>query len=215
MKSHARLLVAILLALVVGVASTACGGGSSHSAMGHDSSDMSSTGMMGSESDGTTHSAAQMGTGHKADVLFTQRMIPHHQQAVEMANLALDPAHEASAAVKDLATRIKTAQTTEITDMTAWLKEWGAAAPSTDMEHMGDNGMGMMATVDMTALANAKGAAFDRLWLEGMIGHHEGAVTMASHIATRGMDPRVLKLSNAIEQSQTAEIAKMRALLNQ
>lgn len=202
MQSRTRLLVAILLTIVVGAASAACGTDSLHSGMGHNDSTMQ-------------HSPEQMGTGGKADVMFTQEMIPHHQQAVDMANLALDPAHEASPAVKDLAARIKTAQAAEIADMTAWLKEWGASAPSTHMEHMGENGMGMMSTDQMAALEDAKGAAFDRLWLEGMIQHHEGALMMASHIADRGDDARVQKLSGAIEQSQTAEIAEMKQLLGE
>ena len=65
------------------------------------------------------------------------------------------------------------------------------------------------------ALEDAKGTTFDRLWLEGMIQHHEGALMMASHIADRGDDARVQKLSGAIEQSQTAEIAEMKQLLGQ
>ena len=85
------------------------------------------------------------------------------------------------------------------------------------MDHgsMDHDAMGMMSSDDMKALADAKGAAFDRLWVEGMIMHHEGALTMASQIATRGDDARVQQLSDAIEQSQTAEITEMRALLNQ
>jgi uncharacterized protein (DUF305 family) len=75
--------------------------------------------------------------------------------------------------------------------------------------------MGMMSGDAMIALEDAKGTTFDRLWLEGMIQHHEGALMMASHIADRGDDARVQKLSVAIEQSQTAEIAEMKQLLGQ
>jgi uncharacterized protein (DUF305 family) len=156
-----------------------------------------------------------MGTGREADVMFTQEMIPHHEQAVEMADLALDPVREASPAVQALAKRIKAAQSAEIVDMKAWLREWDAAATSEHMEHMGENGMGMMSTAQMTALSEATGAAFDRLWLEGMIEHHEGALMMASHIAERGEDPRVQQLSQAIDSSQTAEITEMKQLLDQ
>ncbi|MSO46914.1 MAG: DUF305 domain-containing protein [Thermoleophilia bacterium] len=194
------------LLILVAVASTgsACGSGSGHGAMGHDETTM-------------THVADQMGTGQEADVMFVQEMIPHHQQAVEMADLALDPTHQASPAVKDLATRIKTAQAAEIVDMNAWLVEWGADPIDGQMDHgnMDHDAMGMMSSADMTALADAKGAAFDRLWLEGMIMHHEGALTMASHIATRGDDARVQQLSAAIEQSQKAEIVEMRTLLSE
>ncbi|MGI9188002.1 MAG: DUF305 domain-containing protein [Gaiellales bacterium] len=195
----------VALALVVVALPLAACGGSVHDVMGHDGSDMAH--------DGMTHSPAQMGTGRNADVMFTQEMIPHHQQAVAMADLALDPAHEASPAVKDLATRIKTAQTAEIADMNAWLEEWGADPVSGQM--MDHSAMGMMSSADMTALADAKGSAFDRLWLEGMILHHQGALTMASHIAERGDDPRVQTLSAAIEKSQAAEISEMKQLLGQ
>lgn len=205
MHTRLRMLAAVLLTLAVGVTAAACGTDSLHDAMGHDTSGMSH--------DGMTHSPAQMGTGRDADVMFTQEMIPHHQQAVVMADLALDPSHEASPAVQDLATRIKTAQTAEIADMTAWLKAWGADPVSGQM--MDHDGMGMMSAAAMTALENAKGPAFDRLWLEGMIAHHEGALMMASHIADRGDDARVQKLSEAIDQSQTAEIAEMKKLLGQ
>lgn len=205
MSTRIRLAAAILLALTVGVVATACGTDSFHSAMGHDDTGMAH--------DGMSHSPAQMGTGREADVMFTQQMIPHHQQAVTMADLALDPAHEASPAVRDLATRIKTAQAAEIADMKAWLAAWGADPVSGDM--MDHDGMGMMSAASMTALEQAKGPTFDRLWLEGMIQHHEGALMMASHIADRGEDAQVQQLSEAIDQSQTAEIAEMKQLLGQ
>lgn len=192
----------VLIALVAALPLAACGG-SMHDVMGHDDGAM-------------THDDAQMGTGRQADVMFTQEMIPHHQQAVEMADLALDPVHAASPEVRDLAGRIKRAQSAEIADMRAWLAEWGAdPAESGHMDHMGDSGMGMMSADAMEVLNGAKGAAFDRLWLEGMIQHHEGALMMADHIAERGDDPRVAKLSRAIDTSQTAEIAEMKQLLGQ
>jgi uncharacterized protein (DUF305 family) len=202
MTRRIRLLSTLLALVVVAAVAAGCGSDSLHSGMGHDDK-------------GTTHDAGQMGTGREADVMFTQEMIPHHQQAVEMANLALDPAYEASPAVQDLATRIKTAQAAEIADMNAWLEEWGAEPVDGQMDHgdMDHDAMGMMSAADMTALADAKGTAFDRLWLEGMIRHHDGALMMASHIDARGDDPRVQDLSAAIEQSQTAEIAEMKQLL--
>ena len=200
MNSRFRLLATVLLVVAAGVAATACGTDSMHSAMGHNDSTMQ-------------HSPEQMGTGRDADVMFSQQMIPHHQQAVAMADLALDPAHEASPAVQDLARRIKAAQTVEIAEMTSWLEAWGADPVSGHM--MDHDSMGMMSGDAMIALEDAKGTTFDRLWLEGMIQHHEGALMMASHIADRGDDARVQKLSVAIEQSQTAEIAEMKQLLGQ
>lgn len=190
-------LVASLL-LVVGVLTAGCGSDSVHDAMGHDDAGMAHDEMMG--------------TGQEADITFTQEMIPHHQQAVDMADLALDPARQAGADVRDLAQRIKTAQTAEIAMMNGWLQEWGADPAGGHMDH---GGMGMMSADDMAALENAKGAEFDRLWLEGMIAHHDGALMMASHVAERGADARVQKLADAIDASQTAEIAEMKQLLGQ
>jgi uncharacterized protein (DUF305 family) len=194
MRSRFTAFAAVLLIVAVGGVAAACGTGSDHSAMGHDDA--------GTTHDGMSHNSEQMGTGREADVMFTQEMIPHHER-------------EASPAVQALAKRIKAAQSAEIVDMKAWLREWDAAATSEHMEHMGENGMGMMSTAQMTALSEATGAAFDRLWLEGMIEHHEGALMMASHIAERGEDPRVQQLSQAIDSSQTAEITEMKQLLDQ
>ncbi|MGI9117756.1 MAG: DUF305 domain-containing protein [Gaiellales bacterium] len=211
MRTRSALLA--LLLIPVGLLAAGCGSDSLHDAMGHDGAGLSHDGMMGDDDGGaTTHSAAQMGTGRHADVMFTQQMIPHHQQAVEMADLALDPAHAASPAVQDLARRIKAAQTAEIAMMNGWLRAWGADPASGHMDH---GAMGMMSGADMTTLEDATGAAFDRLWLEGMIAHHAGALMMASHIADRGADPRVQKLAGAIDQSQAAEIAEMKKLLAQ
>ncbi len=204
-----RLLSVITLVLIVGLTSAACGSDSIRGALGQNDHDM-----------GMNDAAAQMGTGRQADVMFTQEMIPHHQQAVAMADLALDSTHQASHAVQDLARRIKAAQTTEIVDMRTWLKEWGVDDTSGGMDHgdMGNDsgmGMGIMSDAAMTKLESAQGADFDRLWLEGMIIHHEGALTMAAHIAERGDDARVQTLSTNIAQSQAAEIAEMRKLLAQ
>ncbi len=204
-----RLVSVITLVLIVGLTSAACGSDSIRGALGQNDHEM-----------GMNDGAAQMGTGRQADVMFTQEMIPHHQQAVAMADLALDSTHQASPAVQDLARRIKAAQTTEIVDMRTWLKEWGVDDTSGGMDHgdMGNDsgmGMGIMSDAEMTKLESAQGADFDRLWLEGMIIHHEGALTMASHIAERGDDARVQTLSTNIEKSQTAEIAEMRKILAQ
>ena len=199
-----RTLSLIAIVALAGLVATACGTDSLHDAMGHDESSMMS------------HDASQMGTGRTADAMFTQEMIPHHQQAIAMADLALDPARGARPEVQDLARRIKAAQTAEVADMRTWLREWGAADDAEQTGHMdhGDmNGMGMLSDTLMTALGDATGADFDRLWLEGMIAHHQGALMMASHISNRGADTRVHDLSGAITESQTAEIAEMRRLL--
>ncbi len=213
-RTARRFVSVITLVLVVGLTTAACGSDSIRGALGQNDHDMGAMGQ-----DGATE---MMGTGRDADVMFVQQMIPHHQQAVVMADLALDSTHQASPAVQELARGIKAAQTTEIADMRTWLKEWGVDDTSGDMgmDHgdMGDDsgmGMGMMSDAEMTKLESAQGADFDRLWLEGMIVHHNGALTMAAHMGELGDDARVQTLITNIEQSQTAEIAEMRKLLAQ
>ena len=137
-----------------------------------------------------------------------------------MSDMALQK-KSASAQVRSLATQIKAAQDPEIATMRGWLTAWGAptAAPSRDHGtadggHDGHGGHGgMMSAQDMTALAKAEGADFDRMWITMMIEHHEGAVTMSEQVLTTTRDPQVAALARAIITGQKAEIATMRDLL--
>ncbi|ADD43839.1 DUF305 domain-containing protein [Stackebrandtia nassauensis] len=144
-----------------------------------------------------------------ADVMFAQMMIPHHEQAVEMAELAENRASDAD--VKDLAVEIKDAQGPEIKTMTKWLKSWDQPVePDHDMG--GEDGM---ADADeMMKLKDSKGTEFDKLFAELMIAHHEGAVTMAEDEQKNGENPEAKKLAKAIEKTQTAEIEELEAILD-
>ena len=196
-----RSLHALLLLIVVAALATGCG-------LSHDMHNMDEpAGGMTS-----MHSAEAMGTGRSADVMFSQQMIPHHQQAVAMSELALDPARGASPAVQSLARRIKAAQAREITLMTGWLQQWDAS-PAGEADHEMEGGMGMLSKQQLDALSKAHGEAFDALWLAGMIGHHDGALLMASHIRAATTSAAVSDLADAIATSQTRELAEMRALL--
>jgi uncharacterized protein (DUF305 family) len=162
-------------------------------------------------------SADAMTKGSADDIAFAQLMIPHHQQAVEMADLAL--AHATSPDVKALATQIKAAQGPEITTMSGWLTAWGqptSMPTSSDMDGMDMGGMsesGMMSDQDMSALAAATGTAFDRMWLQMMIAHHQGAVGMADQVVAHGTNAEVKKLAQSVIDGQTAEIVTMKKLL--
>ncbi|WP_353951185.1 DUF305 domain-containing protein [Knoellia sp. S7-12] len=148
--------------------------------------------------------------GQRGDVMFAQMMIPHHQQAVEMADQALQK--DASPKVTELAEQIKAAQGPEIETMTKWLQEW--KAPMTAEEgHGGHGGGGMMADGDMKDLSAASGAAFDEMWLTMMIEHHEGAVDMAGDVLKTTSNPEVKEMAQAIVDGQNKEIAIMKALL--
>lgn len=163
----------------------------------------------------TTEAVAEF---NDADVAFAQGMIPHHQQAVEMADLAETRAE--SQEVKALAAQIRDAQDPEIEQMSAWLEEWGEPVESTD-SGMDDGEMGgmtmdgMMTDAQMTDLEGASGAAFDTMFLEMMIDHHGGAIGMAKMEIADGSNPDAIALAEAIASAQEAEIETMQALLDE
>jgi uncharacterized protein (DUF305 family) len=147
-----------------------------------------------------------------ADVTFAQGMIPHHRQAIEMAKLAQERA--ATADVKQLAADIEKAQDPEIQTMTGWLRAWGKELPETSsMEHGGMEMPGMMSEEDMKGLQNASGTAFDRMFLQMMIKHHEGAIDMARTEQANGKNADAIALAKQIETAQTKEISHIRQLL--
>jgi len=153
---------------------------------------------------------------NEADITFAQGMIPHHQQAIAMADLATTRA--ATPRVKDLAAKIKAAQGPEIEEMTNWLTDWGATVPPSGMpgHDMGSGATampGMMSDQDMTALDTATGAAFDRMFLQMMIIHHQGAVQMAQTEQQQGRNPGAKALAQQIETDQNAEIQQMQTML--
>jgi uncharacterized protein (DUF305 family) len=170
-------------------------------------------------------SVTSTGAGDAADIAFAQLMIPHHQQALDMATLA--QVRAASAEVKALAAQIEAAQNPEISRMSGWLDAWGApmempgastAEDLADMDHGGHDmggmtGAGMMTAEQMDALAAASGADFDTMWLQMMIAHHQGAIAMADQVLTTSSDPEVTALAQAIIEGQTTEITTMEQLL--
>jgi uncharacterized protein (DUF305 family) len=195
-------LTRLAAALVAGVLTlTACGDGddAGHSSMG--SNDTSASAESSAEADFSD-----------ADVTFAAGMIPHHQSAIEMAQLAEGRA--ADPRVLDLAARIEAAQGPEIEILSGWLDQWGADGES-EMDHGGmDHGSGgMMSEQDMQALMNATGAEFDRLFLTQMIAHHTGAVEMAQAELSEGSNTDALAMAESIRDSQSAEIAEMEQLL--
>lgn len=153
---------------------------------------------------------------NSADEMFVTMMIPHHEQAIEMADqiLAKDGIDER---VVTLAEQIKAAQGPEIQTMKGWLEDWGIPYDDSmsDMGGMGgmDHGNGMMSDDDMAALDAATGVEATRLFLEGMIGHHQGAVTMAQMVLDNGENPDVAALAQQIIDGQTAEITTMQDIL--
>ncbi|GAA3069888.1 DUF305 domain-containing protein [Streptosporangium carneum] len=170
------------------------------------------TGATGAPSEPPAASERPSAPFNGADVEFAQMMIPHHRQAVEMAELAESRASDPR--VRKLAARIKAAQDPEIATMTGWLTAWGRPA-TPEGGHGGHDMSGMMSEEEMAKLEKAKGAAFDRMFLELMIAHHRGAVEMAETELAKGADPQAKQLARAIESAQRAEIEQMRQMLGQ
>lgn len=151
------------------------------------------------------------------DVRFMQDMIPHHQQAVEMAALVADRTN--NQALVDIAGRIDASQADEIAFMQDWLATRGEAAPSAHSHHgthMSHEMMGMATPAQMAELAAADGVTFDRLFLSLMVTHHDGAVTMVQDLLEQpgsAYDPVLFEFVNDIVNDQTAEIERMNDML--
>jgi uncharacterized protein (DUF305 family) len=160
-----------------------------------------------------------------ADVEFMAGMIPHHAQAVVMAGWA--PTHGARKDVAILCERIVVGQRDEIALMQQWLRERGLAVPdATATRHkMKMNGVehemlmpGMLTDDEMAALDRARGPEFDRLFLLGMIKHHQGAIDMVEVLLKSygaAQDETVFKFANDVQADQSIEINVMRAMLEE
>jgi uncharacterized protein (DUF305 family) len=161
-----------------------------------------------------------------ADVDFMTGMIPHHAQAVIMAGWA--PTHGARRDVAVLCERIVVGQRDEIHLMQNWLRDRGLPVPdehSTRMHMKMEGGMehdmlmpGMLTDDEMAALDKARGAEFDRLFLEGMIKHHQGAIDMVDVLFKAyggAQDEIVFKFANDVYADQSTEIDRMKQMLEE
>lgn len=194
------------LALASALTLTACGSGDS---------DTASTGSSSSEdggghsSDSSTDSSAD---ANDADIRFLTGMTPHHEQAVEMSEIVLSA--NSPGEVAAIATKIKDAQAPEIEQMEAMLSALGEEGSSG--EHGGAHGSGhggMMSEAAMAELKAATGAEAARLYLEGMIKHHEGAIEASAAEIAEGKYGPAIELARQIKQAQAGEIIEMQALL--
>ncbi|MCT2281211.1 DUF305 domain-containing protein [Micromonospora chalcea] len=220
---------AALSALLV---TAACSGGDDMAGMDH-----------GSGSQAASASASTTANFNDADVMFAQMMIPHHQQAVAMAELAPTRANDPE--LKDLAAKIKAAQDPEISTMKGWLTSWGkpteapgghnmpgmSSSPGHNMPGMSSSpdhnmpgmnspmpsssGMpGMMSDKEMEELKAAKGTEFDKMFAEMMIAHHNGAIEMAKTEQANGSNPDAKALAAKIAADQEAEVQTLQKILD-
>lgn len=180
----------------------------------------------GSSASDPAPSATPASDHNQADIGFLQGMIPHHAQAIEMSDLALERSDNPR--VVDLARRINAAQGPEIEQMEGLLQQWGVEAAGGGEsgggeDHGGHGGghggggghEGMLSEEELMALEAAEGAEFDRLFLNGMIAHHRGAVVSSQAELGEGQSPEAKELAQAIIDAQEAEIAEMEQLLNE
>ena len=187
-------IIVALVAVIIGMSLSSNG---NHDVMG-----MGHSSMMDSDE----HTGSSDLTG--ADIMFLQMMIPHHQQAVDISNLALTKSKDAE--LLALATSIRDSQADEIVHMKQWLKDAGAGL---EMGHSMDGQMGgMLDDAELAALKSATGSEFDRLWLLGMTGHHDGALHMTQMIED-AKNPTIKSFGQAIVKAQTAQIEQMKAML--
>lgn len=156
---------------------------------------------------GGMHHSSSGGDITGSDAMFLQMMIPHHEQAIVMSDLALKISKTPQ--ILDLAKQIKAAQNPEIMQMKNWLADSGFSEdPGHSMDGMG----GMLSDEDLDVLAKSSGKTFEKLFLSGMIEHHQGAIQMVNMISNSA-NPEIKKFGQSIVNAQSAEIELMNELL--
>lgn len=206
--------VATLLALTAGCGDDPTGQESSGHGSHGDASGSHGGSHQGSDHSGG-HAAAEItpppGADWNAeDAAYLLDMIAHHRQAIVMSELVPDRA--SSESVRRLASGIDAGQGAEILTMAAWLDEHDVPVPT--LEEVEDHRMpGMLSDAQLDDLEAADGPEFDELYLTGMIQHHEGALQMAEDQVAEGLDPVVVAMASEVIAGQTAEIDRMRTIL--
>jgi uncharacterized protein (DUF305 family) len=182
---------ATFVALLVAALLAACGGNQHPAAAGNQTADQAD---------------------HNADdIAFTQSMVPHHEQAVEMAQMV--PTNTTNQQIIGLANRVISTQVPEIKAFQVWLMQWQDAQGNDPASHGGAPMTGMVDQRTMDRLRSLTGAAFDHLWLTSMVDHHRGAIAMAQDEVAHGKNPDVIYLAQRIIAGQQAEIDQMTRML--
>lgn len=197
-------LMALLIALTTAFTLAACGNDNSQDGHG-----------------GSASKIAENEDFNQADVDFATEMIQHHAQALSMVDLI--EGKQVSPELTALAEQIRMAQGPEIETLVDWLQDWSQPVTETMRDHAnahGDGDMemdsdmpGMMSAEEMEALGAAQGPAFERMWLEMMIEHHEGAIEMAKAEKDDGEFADAVELADTIITAQDDEIGQMKTML--
>jgi uncharacterized protein (DUF305 family) len=218
--TRARLLTLLLTASFILTACGGAGGGQQGSGSGGDgepgTAEKSGGGMAGMNHDQMGHGSMGMGSGGMArqmviengkysDERFIDAMVPHHQGAIAMAEVALENAQHAE--IKDLSRNIVSTQQAEIEELKSIKKEeFGTSNVPMEMSQEQMQGMGMM--MDPQELARSE--PFDRAFIDAMIPHHQSAIEMAKVAYEKSENPRIKKLAENIVSAQQAEIEQMK-----
>ncbi len=210
MKKNNLILVAMVaIVAVAGLGFYAMSRDDNNSMMDSDDTSMMQSNASMANMDSSTYKEYAALKGEDYDRLFLSNMIAHHQGAIDMAELALTSAKHQE--IKGLATAIVSAQTAEIKDMTSWQSQWGYPASSGEamMDH---SAMGMMADMEgMTrSIKGITGDEFDKLFLAGMIEHHQSAIDMAVSGRTNAYHEELITLTQNIVTAQSNEITQMK-----
>ena len=153
-----------------------------------------------------------------ADAMFAQMMIPHHEQAIVLAEMAENSTSGASPEVTSLAGQIKSAQGSEVELMKSFLTQWDVpvvepgSMDHSSMDH-GSKMKGMLSVEELAKLSSLSGKVFDKEWMLAMIAHHEGAIEMARTVEQSGKNLEVQDLAKTIISSQQVEIDQMNSML--
>jgi uncharacterized protein (DUF305 family) len=153
-----------------------------------------------------------------ADAMFAQMMIPHHEQAIVLAEIAENPTSGASPEVTSLAAQIKSAQGPEVELMKSFLTQWDepvvdpGSMDHGSMDH-GSKMKGMLSVEELAKLSTLSGKVFDKEWMLAMIAHHEGAIEMARTVEQSGKNLEVQALAKTIISDQQVEIDQMKSML--
>jgi uncharacterized protein (DUF305 family) len=207
MTTRDRRLTSAALALAGALVLTACGGGGGDDTAASGTGSASHGGGHGADTAPSPTTAAE---GNDADITFLTGMKPHHEQAVAMSDmfLAADP----PAPVAELARQVKAAQAPEIEQMEQMLADLGQPGATGEAGHAGGHG-GMMSDADLAALRDATGTDAARMYLEGMIEHHQGAIEAAETQVAEGQYQPAVELARQIAEDQAAEIGELEAVL--
>ena len=185
-------IVAVLATLAAAVALSACGGS------------LTQKGAASSQPD-------QPASHNRADIAFAANMIPHHQQAVDLS--APVPSHTGNAELVKLASGVGGAQQSEIKKLKGFLVQWSTQSDA-DTRGPADTAMtGMVDQATMAKLGSLQGADYDKLWLQSMISHHQGAIDMANTEITNGRNSDAIAMAKQMVSTQQGEIDQMKKML--